>query len=1650
MHLQWRCIFCFKPVQFVIFSKRSGLFFSHPALSFRPELAIWNGKSLYDIIGMKQVLCFLVAFICTASFAIAGHVVTGSAAGQILEGAELIRFVDRTAAPSFVKFRAGEEVSQAEAEQWVRKVLAMRGEDQLELVSSEKDEMGIAHHRLGQTYQGIPVEGAMYLLHFKQGKMVSMNGEFYPNLQVNIQPSLSEAAGLQYALDHVNANLYQWQQPGAEAFLQLETGNPFATFYPQGELTLVANQGQVQSGDFRLAWKFDIYAAQPLSRAHVYVDAHTGEIIWENDRIHTADVVGSAVTAYSGTQTMTADSQGANSYRLREAGRGNGISTYDMNNATNYGSAVDFTDTDNVWNNVNADLDQYATDAHWGAEMTYDFFFNNFGRNSIDGNGFQLVSYIHYDNNYVNAFWDGQRMTYGDGNGGSFTPLTALDVAGHEIAHGLTTFSANLVYQNESGALNESFSDIFGNAIENEARPAQWSWAIGEDMTNNGIRNMQNPGNFGDPDTYQGTNYYTGTADNGGVHTNSGVQNKWYYIMVAGESGTNDLGNAYNVPAQGFTKASAIAFRNLTVYLTPNSDHDDARFFAVQSATDLYGPCGPEVIATTNAWHAVGVGPQFSFSITADFAAATDSFCSVPAVVSFGNASINGGSYLWDFGDGSTSTAISPVHTYNTLGTYTVSLIAFGGPCGNDTIVRSQYIQIDSNITCSITLNPNISSQTQTSCTGILYDTGGPANNYGNNEQAEITIAPTGAAAVTLNFQSFDFEANYDYLYIYDGPSTASPLIGTYSGTNLPNGGSITSSNGYITLVQSTDPGVTASGFALDWTCSLPTTAPSTDFYADNLNSCNGMVNFYDLSTNGASAWQWDFGDGFTSTNQNPQHIYGSNGVYSVQLISTNTIGNDTMVRTAYITVNKPAGPLATGGQRCGPGTVSLNVTGGGEFAWYDAANGGNLLGTGNSYTTPVLTNSGVYYVEESTPGTSQFAVNVGPATPASVGGGGYHNNTSTQYLEFSVLQKMTLHSVYVDPGAAGNRTINLWDNQGTLIRDTTINITNQPQRINIEWNINPGDYRIGGTQMDLFRNNAGTTYPYSLTDVVTITGSSAGNAFYYYLYDWEVSTYCVSQRTSVPATVNPLPTVGVNPATAVTLCPGTSATLNASGASTYQWSTGATGGSLNVNQAGTYYVVGTGTSGCSDTSATVSVTIANPVASITPNGPTTLCSGNTVTLAANAGSAYNWSNGSSMQSITVGTSGTYTVTVTDANGCTAVDSQVVSVTNTPSVNVSSSGGATLCTGNTLTLTATQGNSYVWSDGSTSQSITVSQGGTYDVTVTFPGGCSGSSATPFTVTAVTPPTASIANTADTLCQGAQSTLTASGGTAYMWSTGDSTAAINVGSTGSYSVTVTDANGCTDVASQAIVVNPLPSITIANSNGLDLCDGESTDLSATGGNTYAWNTGPTTAGITVSTSGIYSVTGTDQNGCSAIASATVNVSPNPTADFTASPNGGVVTFTDQSTGGNSYNWDFGDGTGSTQQNPVHVYANAGNYTVTLITTNTNGCSDTISYTFDITLVGVEPGSGDLFTINGVYPNPFQNAVYFDLYFPVAGTVDIAVADVLGRQTHHITKEEVNAGDHRWQWEQGAGLAEGTYIVKISFAGSVQYKKLIHLK
>lgn len=300
--------------------------------------------------------------------------------------------------------------------------------------------------------------------------------------------------------------------------------------------------------------------------------------------------------------------------------------------------------------------------------------------------------------------------------------------------------------------------------------------------------------------------------------------------MVTGGSGTNDNGDSYAVNGIGLTDASKIAFRNLTVYLTPSSNYNDARFFSIQSAIDLHGGCTVEVEAVTNAWYAVGVGSVYVPSTVSDFIASSVESCVAPFTVQFTNTGVNGASFVWDFGDGSpTSTATNPIHTYTSNGNFTVQLVADGGAaCGTDTETKTSYINIDSNIPCITVLPTGGNAVTQNGCIGTLFDSGGAIGDYGANQNSVITISPAGATLVDLTFISFDIEpgsasglCDFDYIEIYDGPNVNSTLIDRYCNENIPT--TVSSTGGDITIRFHSDQFVEGSGFEIDWSCSSVT-----------------------------------------------------------------------------------------------------------------------------------------------------------------------------------------------------------------------------------------------------------------------------------------------------------------------------------------------------------------------------------------------------------------------------------------------------------------------------------------------------------------------------------------------------------------------------------------------------------------------------------------------------------------------------------------------------------------------------------------------------------------------------------------------------------------------------------------------------------
>ena len=671
-------------------------------------------------------------------FLLSAQIMMGQSKPPVLSIARDV-YYDRNSQVHYVSLNDVRAGSEKEVAAFINERVFESGSTGVVLLRSETDDLGFRHMRFQLQHNGYPVSNKVIIAHCRNGNLVSLNGDLEKMSAPANGFAISESQALDAALGKVNAKKYKWENRAEEQHMREVLNQPEFTYQPKAEKVVIEKDGKSY-----YAYVFNIYAEEPLYRANVFVDAASGVVLDEQNLICTTNAPATALTKYSGTQPMITDYNGTN-YRLRETGRGNGIETYNLNHSTSYGSASDFVNSTTSWTTVSAD--QGATDAHWGAEMTYDYYWTQHNRNSINNSGFKLISYVHYSSNYMNAFWDGSRMTYGDGNGSSWKIFTALDVCGPEISHGLTANTAGLAYSNESGALNESYSDIFGNSIENFARPTNWNWKIGEDMTNGtGMRSMSNPGSFGDPDTYNAGTYYLGTADNGGVHTNSGVSNFWYYLLTTGGSGVNDLGNSYSVSGLGFTKAAKIAFRALTVYYTPGTNFTTARNLSIQAAKDLYGDCSAEVIATTNAWYAVGVGsPYIVGLIGADFAAATN-YCYVPANVYFTNTTVNGNNFTWDFGDGSPVAATnntSVPHTYTATGSYNVKLVANGCNNGKDSVLKSAYI------TVTVPVTPLASNVNSCYNDSALLNASGTGNLQWFDSQFSYSVISTGSVLTT-------------------------------------------------------------------------------------------------------------------------------------------------------------------------------------------------------------------------------------------------------------------------------------------------------------------------------------------------------------------------------------------------------------------------------------------------------------------------------------------------------------------------------------------------------------------------------------------------------------------------------------------------------------------------------------------------------------------------------------------------------------------------------------------------------------------------------------------------------------------------------------------------------------------------------------
>lgn len=466
------------------------------------------------------------------------------------------------------------------------------------VLSEEKDELGLTNIKLQQTYKGVPVFGSVVSAHVvENGVLTSVSGELAPELFE--KPGLKNGAQLKASEAHKIALAHLTEKIGEVPELDNEKGP---------ELVVYVNGGEAA---FAYSSEYQFLYPEPGNYQY-FVDAKSGKVLASYNQLHEAKAP-QGVTEPSGTNSVATGkgvlgdtksfntTVNSNGSYLVDRTRGNGIFTYDAANRTRIPGTL-WLDADNVYN---AAYDGAAVDAHTYAAQTFDYYKNEHNRSSYDGNNAQLISTVHYGRSYNNAFWNGTQMVYGDGDGTTFIALSGgLDVIAHELTHAVTDTTADLIYQNESGAINESISDIFGTLVEYHANNKP-DWLIGEDIytpaiAGDALRSMEDPTLNGDPDHY--SKRYVGLSDNGGVHINSGISNKAAYLLANG-------GTHYGVAVAGIgnDKTADIFYRTLTQYLTPNSNYSHYRVSTIQAATDLYGASSAEVASVKAAFSAVGV-----------------------------------------------------------------------------------------------------------------------------------------------------------------------------------------------------------------------------------------------------------------------------------------------------------------------------------------------------------------------------------------------------------------------------------------------------------------------------------------------------------------------------------------------------------------------------------------------------------------------------------------------------------------------------------------------------------------------------------------------------------------------------------------------------------------------------------------------------------------------------------------------------------------------------------------------------------------------------------------------------------------------------------------------------------------------------------
>jgi len=505
--------------------------------------------------------------------------------------------------------------------------------------------MSMHHYRYQQEYKGIPVEGCEFTEHCRDGSVVYAHGKLCPEIaSVYKDGYITQEAALNKIFLAYPSATFAWQNADYEYEIQTDLNDPNATYFPTGELVFALKpehtiQFQMNPADYRMAWKFDIVCLQPHFHHNIYVDAHTG-VILKNQELVCSN--GSADIPVYGSQTIDTRYIGwpqnhhilnSNDGTTRVHTKNHSGPVYSLvgetsNPSTSWGT--------NHWQ---------TTMVHWAAMQTWLYFENDHSRIGIEGSNFtnrvrvwgdKEWATVTANNGAKNGAWYDRRGGRDYLYFGYFDSLQSrytgeVSTVAHEYTHGITKDESNLTYFRESGALDESFADIFGFLARRDATGIT-NWIIGaSNYANREKRSLQDPNSLGihytlalnanggynpteaggQPDTYEGDfwfDYTLSNQDNGGVHVNSGVMNHWFYLLCNGGSGFNDLNNFYQVTAISIEDAAAIVYSNMVNNMQSESEYTDAMSGSITAAEELFGVCSAQAVAVEKAWYAVGLG----------------------------------------------------------------------------------------------------------------------------------------------------------------------------------------------------------------------------------------------------------------------------------------------------------------------------------------------------------------------------------------------------------------------------------------------------------------------------------------------------------------------------------------------------------------------------------------------------------------------------------------------------------------------------------------------------------------------------------------------------------------------------------------------------------------------------------------------------------------------------------------------------------------------------------------------------------------------------------------------------------------------------------------------------------------------------------